>query len=250
MPKNIQPKRHREYKLEIDAFSPTTIPMARLAEYLSDLATLLGSPSNVHLLRIDKGSTVPVVLVDFEAEPKVRDRIKAVKNQEAPEDALIAAKNIDRRLLLDNAKAEIVDPVGAKVFRFPGRENAVRQEFGPVNQPGSFQGIPIKVGGENDPVPLHLEDGREKYIVWVRRSLAKEIAKYLFTTVLRVDGTGRWIRQRNGEWEMLSFTATSYTPIEDSTLTQDIAALRKVPGEWKNLDDPLGELERIRHGSN
>jgi hypothetical protein len=243
-------QRHREYRFEIDAFSPSTIPMARLAEYLSDLATMLGSPGSVHLLKIEKGSTVPIVLVDFEAEPKVRERIKAVKNEEAPEDALTAARNIDRRLLQDNAKADLRDPVGAKVFRFPGRENAVKQEFGPINQAGSFQGIPIKIGGENDPVPLHLEDGKEKHIVLVRRSLAKDIAKHLFGSLLRVEGVGRWVRHRDGEWEMLYFNAASYAIIEDSTLTQDIAALRKLPGEWKTMDDPIAELERIRHGSN
>jgi hypothetical protein len=243
-------QRHREYRFEIDAFSPSTIPMARLAEYLSDLATMFGSPNSVHLLKVDKGSTIPVVLVDFEAEPKVRDRIKAIKHEEAPDDALAAARSIDRRLLQDNAKAELRDPVGAKVFHFPGRENAVRQEFGPVNQTGSFQGIPIKIGGENDPVPLHLEDGKEKHIVLVRRSLAKDIAKHLFSSVLRVDGVGRWVRHRDGEWEMLYFNAASYTVIEDSTLAQDIAALRKLPGEWKAMDDPIAELERVRHGSN
>lgn len=248
MPKTVK---HREYKFEIDAFTPSTIPMERLAQYLSDLATMLGSPSNVHLARVEKGSTVPVVLVDFEAEPKVRERIKLVKNHEAPTDAQEAAKRIDRNLLLDNAKAVIVDPVGAKVFRFPGRENAVRQEFGPINQPGTFQGIPIKVGGENDPVPLHLEDGTEKHIVLVRRSLAREIAKFLFTTPLRVDGIGRWIRHKDGEWEMLYFNANSYTPLgEGTTLTDDILTLRRVPGQWKEHDDPLGELEQIRHGSN
>ena len=248
MPKQVK---HREYRFEIDAFSPATIPMARLAEYLSDLAIMLGSPSNVHLMRVEKGSTVPVVLVDFEAEPKVRDRIKLVKNREAPTDAQDAAKRIDRNLLLDNAKATIVDPVGAKVFRFPGRENAVRQEFGPINQPGNFQGVPIKIGGENDPVPVHLDDGTEKHIVQVKRVLAKEIAKFLFTTPLRLEGIGRWIRHKDGEWEMLYFNATSYAVLEEGgTLTHDIMALRRIPGEWKKLDDPLGELERIRHGSN
>jgi hypothetical protein len=248
MPKIVK---HREYKFEIDVFTPSTIPMARLAEYLSDLATMLGSPNSVHLMRVEKGSTVPVVLVDFEAEPKVRERIKLVKNHEAPEEAQMAAKKIDRNLLLDNARAVIVDPVGVKVFRFPGRDNAVRQEFGPISQLGNFQGIPIKIGGENDPVPLHLEDGLEKHIVLVRRSLAREIAKFLFTTPLRVEGVGRWIRHKDGEWEMLYFNANSYIPLEESTtLTHDIATLQRVPGQWKKLDDPLGELERIRHGSN
>lgn len=246
MPKN---RKHREYRFEIDAFSPTSIPMSRLAEYVSDLAKVFGNNNSVHLLKIEGGSTVPVVVVEWEAEPKVRDRIKAIKNHEGPEDAQQAAKDLDRRLLQDNATAVLVDPAGTKIFRFPGRENATKMEFGPVNQAGVFQGIPIKVGGENDPVPVHLEDGKEKHIVLARRSLAKDIAQYLFTSVVRVEGTGRWIRHTDGEWEMLSFHATSFKVIGDADIRKNIGELRKLPGEWKNLEDPLAELEQIRRGA-
>jgi hypothetical protein len=246
MPKS---QKHREYRFEIDAFSPTSMPMSRLAEYLSDLAKVFGNNNSVHLLKIEGGSTVPVLLVEWEAEPKVRDRLRAIKNHEAPEEAQQAAKDIDRRLLQDNARAVLVDPVGSKVFRFPGRENATKIEFGPVSQAGVFQGIPIKVGGENDPVPVHLEDGKGKHIVLARRSLAKDIAQHLFTSVVRVEGTGRWIRHTDGEWEMLSFHATSFTLIEDADIRKNISDLRKVPGEWKKLDDPLAELEQIRRGA-
>lgn len=241
-------RKHREYRFEIDAFTPTTIPMARLAEYMSDLAKMFGNNSYVHLARIEMGSTVPVVLVDWEADPKVRDRLKAIRNHEAPEEAQQAAKDVDRRLLQDNAKATLVDPTGSKVLRFSGRENATKLEFGPITQPGVFQGIPIKVGGENDPVPVHLEDGKEKTIVLAKRSLAKEMAQHLFTSVVRVEGTGRWIRHTDGEWEMLSFQATSFKVIEDANLRKNLDDLRQISAEWKNLDDPLAELEQIRRG--
>jgi len=241
--------KHREYRFEIDAFAPTSIPMSRLAEYVSDLAKVFGNNNSVHLLRIEAGSTVPVIMVEWEAEPKVRERLRAIKNHEAPEEALQAAKDIDRRLLQDNAKAVLTDPVGSRVFRFPGRESATKMEFGPVNQAGVFQGIPIKVGGENDPVPVHLEDGRDKHIVLARRSLAKDIAQHLFTTVVRAEGTGRWIRHTDGEWEMLSFHAASFTLVEDADIRKNITELRKFPGDWKRLDDPLAELERIRRGT-
>lgn len=246
MPKT---RKHREYRFEIDAFSPTSIPMSRLAEYVSDLAKLFGNNNSVHLLKIDQGSTVPVVMVEWEAEPKVRDRIRAIKHHEAPEEAQQAAKDIDRRLLQDNAKGILVDPVGSKILRFPGRENATKLEFGPVNQAGVFQGVPIKVGGENDPVPVHLEDGKNKFIVLARRSLAKDIAQHLFTSVVRVEGIGRWIRHTDGEWEMLSFHASSFKVIEDADIRKNISELRELPGEWKKLEDPLAELERIRRGT-
>jgi hypothetical protein len=242
-------RKHREYRFEIDAFTPTTIPMMRLAEYVSDLAKIFGYNSYVHLARIEGGSTVPIVQVDWEAEPKVRERLRAVRTREAPEEAQQAARDIDRRLLQDNAKAALVDPTGSKVLRFCGRENAKKLEFGPITQPGVFQGIPIKVGGENDPVPVHLEDGKDKTIVLARRSLAKEIAQYLFTSVVRVEGTGRWIRHTDGEWEMLSFQATSFKVIEDASLRQNVDDLRQVSADWKKLEDPLAELEQIRRGA-
>jgi len=242
-------KKHREYRFEIDAFTPASIPMSRLAEYISDLAKMFGNNNSVHLLRIEGGSTVPVMMVEWEAEPKVRERIKAVKSHEAPEEAQQAARDIDRRLLEDNAAAVLRDPVGTKLFRFIGRESATRMEFGPISQPGVFQGVPIKVGGEHDPVPVHLEDGREKIIVLARRSLAKEIAQHLFTNVIRVEGTGRWIRRADGEWEMLSFQALSYRQVEEADIRKNIGDLRKVPGDWKRLDDPIAALEEIRHGT-
>jgi len=242
-------RKQREYRFEIDAFTPDTIPMARLAEYVSDLAKMFGNNGDVHLARIEKGSTVPVIKVDWEAEPKVRERLKAIRSHEAPAEAQQAAKDLDRRLLQDNAKAALVDPTGAKILRFRGRENASKLEFGPITQAGVFQGIPIKVGGENDPVPVHLEDGKDKTIVLARRSLAKEIAQHLFTSMVRVEGAGRWIRHTDGEWEMLSFQMSSFRVIEDASIRKNIDSLRQVPSEWKKLEDPLAELEQIRRGT-
>ncbi len=241
-------KQRREYRFEIDAFTPDTIPMSRLSEYLKDLATVFGQEKSVHLSKIEGGSTVPVILVDWEAEPKVRDRLRAIKRKDAPTEALHAAKEIDRKLAEDNAKGALIDPVGAKVISFPGRERATKLEFGPVSQPGSFQGVPIRVGGENDPVPVHLDDGQEKYIVLMRRPLAKDIAKYLFTNVVRVEGIGRWVRHADGEWEMLAFHATTFELIDDKDIRSSISELREIPAGWKNLDDPLAALERIRRG--
>src|SRR5208283_2258674 len=140
-------KRRREYRFQIDAFTPDTIPMSRLAEYLKDLATILGNEKNVHLSKIEGGSTVPVMLVEWEAEPKLRERLRAIQHKEAPSEALEAAKEIDRKLAEDNAKGVLLDPVGAKVLDFPGRERATKLEYGPITQAGSFQGIPIRVGG-------------------------------------------------------------------------------------------------------
>jgi hypothetical protein len=239
---------YREYKFNIDAFTPDTMPMSRLAEYLADLAVLLGNRERVHFNRIERGSTVPVIRVEWEAEPKVRERLHRVKLREAPEDVQRADRDLNRKLAEDNAIGSLLDPSGGKVLKFPGRELLKKLQFGPITQSATFQGVPISIGGERDPVPIHLEDGKDKHIVYAKRTVAKEIAQYLFTTPIRVEGNGRWIRHADGEWELLDFRVTDYKLIEDADIRKNVGELRSVPGEWKNLDDPLSLLTEIKQG--
>ncbi len=239
---------YREYKFKIDAYTPDTIPMQRLAQYLADLSIVLGNRDRVHFNRIEAGSTTPVIRVEWEAEPKVRERVHKVKTKDAPDDVLKAEREINRMLAEDNAIGVLQDPIGGKVLQFPGRELLKKLVFGPISQSGVFQGVPIRVGGEGDPVPIHLEDGKNKYIVSARRTVAKEIAQFLFSAVVRVEGVGRWIRHADGEWEMLDFKVASHRLIHDGDIRANIADLREIPAEWKTLDDPLSVLNEIKQG--
>lgn len=241
----------REYRFKIDAYTPETIPLIRLAEYLRNLAILFGNTDSVHLVKVAKGSTAPLVLVQREAEIKVRERLQAVRAKDGPEDAMKADKNINELLREDAAKGAIVDPVKKRILVFPGRDLNKLLEYGPFTQPGILEGTPIKIGGEQDWVPVHLEDSLgEVRWCWAKRSLARDIARHIFTSVIRVDGTARWLRQRDGEWDMVSFRAKSFSVLESQvTLRESINHLRAIPAKWKEHDDPLGELKKIRSGT-
>ena len=243
-----EPKDSGEYRFEIDAFTPDTIPLSRLSQYLGDLARMMGESANVHLVRVDRGSTVPVIKVDWEAEPKVRERLHAVRFNEGPLEARRAYKEINRKLVEDNANGVLIDPGRGKVIEFPGRDGANQPEFGPIRQDSVFQGIPIRVGGEHDPVPVHLEDGEDKHIVLAPRRIAKQIAPYLFTSVVRIEGKARWIRNRMGEWEMREFYAQSFEVLSEGDIRSDVARLRTIPADWKDREDPLGDLMALRCG--
>jgi hypothetical protein len=244
-----KPKQSGEFYLTIDAFTPSTIPLHRLAEYMADFAVLLGNEKSVHPGGLRKGSTILVAKVEWEAEPKVRERLQAVRSRSANDHTMEAAARLDDRLALDNAKGAITDPSGSKVVIFPGRDRFQMPAFGPIHQPGTFQGVPIKVGGEKDPVPVHLEDGKEKYIVHAKRGLAKEIAEHLFTGVVRVEGVGSWNRTATGAWEMKSFLAQSMQVIEDANIQKNLGELRSIESGWKKAKDPLKQLEQLRHGT-
>jgi hypothetical protein len=248
-PKAHKTRKRREYRFLIDAYSPETMPASRLAEYISDLTKIFGSCDHVHLVGIENGSTVPVFLVDYEAEPKVRERLRSVKRKEGPPEAMKAWTDIDERLVEDNGTGCIKDPTRANVIAFPGRERKGALVYGPITQPAFCQGVPIMIGGKNDPVPVHLEDGNEIHIVLAKRSLAKKMAEHLFTSVIRVHGNARWTRKADGNWELHTFRVEGdFEILGSATLKDAIQRLREVPADWKKLDDPISELKKIRQG--
>jgi len=61
----------REYSFKIEAFSPETMPLLMLTDYLRDVAEMFGAQKNMHLIRIDKGSTSLALLVDRGTSPKI-----------------------------------------------------------------------------------------------------------------------------------------------------------------------------------
>ena len=237
-----------EYKFHINAFSPATMPLERLAEYLSYIARIMGEKDSVHFSHIERGSTTPVLRVDREAIPKVQDRIHMVRAGEGSSDSLTALHELNKRLAEDNANGELLDASNAKVLTFPGRDAAVYVPFGPIAQYGEFEGIPIRIGGERQNVPIHLQNGDETHIILAPRRLAIGIAKHLFDSAIRVSGDGKWIRNRLGDWVMQSFMASDFQPLRNESLSESIVRLRSVPAEWKQHEDPLQELAELRSG--
>lgn len=236
-----------EFRFEIKAYSPQTMPLDRLARYLDHLATILGEAKSVHLNRIDGGSTVPVLTVDWEAVPKVKKRANDVRNNEGPAEARAAKKALEKDLADDNAEyGDLLDHHGGRIIRFPGRDRTEEPEYGPFAQPGTLDGVPIVVGGENDTVPVHLQDRGAIHNCLAARPVAKEISRYLFTVPIRVTGVGRWARTPDGVWTMRRFTIHTFQELRPGSLQDATSRLRAIDAEWKRRKDPIGELAAIR----
>jgi hypothetical protein len=242
----------RERRFKIDPYTPLTMPMARLAGYMGDLASLLGEPEHVHFLRVDSGSTQLVHFIEDEALPKIDERLDCTRRGEGPSDALMAFERINRRLREDNGTGVLIDTTGAEIIRFPGREDIEPITFNAFNQPGSLDGIVIVVGGKGDPVPVHIQSVEDADLIhncYAARGLAKDLAQYIFGSELRVNGMGRWLRDAEGKWNLERFLITGFLPLSNETLTSVIMGLRAVQGsEWESLKDPWMELDLIRNG--
>ena len=236
-----------EYRFVIDACNPDTLPMSRLAEYMADLARLLGRTEQVHFVRIEAGSAVLVQRVEPEAAPEVRGRVRALADNKAPEDAARAFDALNRRLAEDAATGSLRNGEKAEVVWFPGRDQPPPLTFGAFNQPGVLDGVLIRIGGRDDTVPAHLRDGETIHMCHATRDLARRLAIHLYGPVLRVQGEGRWERDANGAWSMKRFNITGFQQLDDGPLGEVVERLRGVRGSrWKHFDAPLAELRRLR----
>jgi hypothetical protein len=241
---------NREYRFKIDVYTPTTIPMERLAEYMREVAVLFGEAKSVHFAKLEEGSMALVSVVEYEAVPKVEERVTKAKRGEGPREPQDAIRTINRKLKEDNGTGFLLENTGAQIIRFPGREEAQPISFGAFNEQGSLDGVVIVVGGKGDPVPVHLESSESViYLCHASRTQAKELAKHIFGTELRVNGTGRWLRTESGKWQLERFLIGNFEVLNEQPLTSVVADLRAIPGsKWTSFTDPWAELDEIRNG--
>lgn len=235
------------FKLRITAYSPDTIPMNRLAEYMLQVAALMGSEAHVHFKGLKKGSTVLCVKVEQEDVPKVSERLAKANNPDAPADVLRSFKALNDLLRADGARATLKHG-SAQIIKFPGCDRPVIQRIGPVKEAGQLEGTVISVGGKDSTKHIRmLGHGGEEYKLTTRSlELAKDLGNNLFSPV-RVNGMGTWYRNEDGQWELENFIVQSCEPLEDISLVEAVAALRDIDGDdWKTLPDPLAAWHELR----
>lgn len=235
------------YDFKIDAWAPETLPLSRLGDYASELARLFGSESHVHLLKVRRGSAVAELAVSEAANPQISRRLALLGGPDAAEDAARSYRNLNQLLRDDRTSAVLRLKRGARVIAFPGVKTPLAEEV-VVHEPGTLDGVVIRVGGLDETVPVWLQgENREKLPCTSSRSIAKELAQHLFGSPVRVSGLGKWRRDAARSWELQHFTIKSWELLDDTSLVEAVAQLREVPGnEWNELDNPQAEWRRLR----
>lgn len=231
----------------LDGFTPDTLPMARLAEYLADLANLLGEKERVHFKTVEDGSAGLAYDVEAVAVPKVKERVRGARVADSQSEERRAFENIDHRLRKDNTPATLREDTitGAAILHFPGPTREVDPEYGPFNEQASLQGRVINVGGKRNIVNVNIQDGERIYYCEASRDVALQLAPLMFNHDLRVHGTGRYFRNADGEWEMSSFRISQFDKLDTKPLSEVVEKLRAVTkkvGLGKDIIAQLGDL--------
>lgn len=236
-----------ELRFKIDAYSPTTIPMERLGEYLAALGAMLGEANDVHFEKLVPGSTCILHRVEAEAAPKVEQRIAEVRTGTADVVHINAFKRINDLLKADNASGNLTRQDGTgQVLDFPGKTALEPAKPEVVVQPGTIDGIVIRLGGKDTTVPVLVQDGSSTYKCTTTRDIARSLGSHIFGRELRFMGETRWMRHESGAWTLDHFTIADFIELDGSPLADIVAQLRGMPGDWGKNGDAWDELRDMR----
>jgi hypothetical protein len=221
--------------------------MSRLAEYMAELARLLGEQERVHFSRIEPGSAVLISTIEASAAPKVEERLQKVRERFGPNDAMQAYGALDALLAKDNAIATLSIESGAEIIAFPGRARAKPMRYGPFREYSSLDGTVIRLGGRGDTVPVLIQDSEgSEYLCQSSVELSKQLALHYRGSTVRVHGGGKWVREEDGRWLLQQFDIDQFEVIDDSPLMNVVEKLRAVQGSDWSDDTAPGDILSLR----
>jgi hypothetical protein len=236
-----------DYELYIDAFTPETIPMARLADYMASFAELLGHREHVHFGKLKAGSLSVAARVDEVAQRKVGKRIEEVRYGGGPQPARKAIQDLDDKLAEDNALGRIVRGK-TKLIEFPGRTRHAEEKLGPVEEAGTLDGEVIQIGGRDETINVHLRAG-EQYLppCVTSKEVARRLAHHMFGGLVRVRGKGTWARSESGTWALRRFEIVDFETLDETPLPKlfEGLRLRLTPPEGGRMN-PVDLMHQLR----
>lgn len=235
------------FEFVLPGYTPETMPLDRLIEYLNQLMVILGNPSDLHLIKIEKSSTKPVFLMPHHAAARARKRARDTWEGGGPLRSREAYRRIRRMVSEDGGKPAVLTSKSATILEFPSVDLGADQEIGSVRQASTVTGELIRVGGETEFDQILLRDVSGAVIsgCFATKDVAKQLAKHLHEFV-RLQGIASWHRDRHGKWQIQRMKVQSFERMETDSLSDAIAAAQSTVTDWP--DDLSEQLLAMRGG--
>jgi hypothetical protein len=233
-----------ELSFVIPGYSPETIPLTRLIEYLQQMAVVLGDPENLHLVAIKEGSVSPVLHAPKAVALEARDRAGRIQRGDGTRkqvDAYNRIRRMVRRDARDAGKPALLKSADKVVLEIPAAPDDSGVLSG-IRQATSVDGQLIRVGGAGEDAALQVQDlqGRILSGFTAKRAIAKDLAKLLWEPV-RLHGIGLWERTNEGEWRLERMQVQTHERLEDEDASLVLERLRSLKVIW-----PEDALDRLR----
>jgi hypothetical protein len=238
-----------EFTFVIPGYTPETIPLARLMEYLKELIAVLGDPKDVHLAAINPGSVSPILHISPREALSVRDRVQRFRCGKGSARQRSAAGKIANMLRQDApglAKTVVLSSQNMVLFEIASAP-ATPEALTGISQPTTLTGQLTRIGGLSETASLELLDSAGETFRGIKapRQLAKGLAKLLWEPV-RLTGTGNWTRSADGKWQLDRLDVQSFDVPNNQSLSTVIEHLRSAEVDWP--EDILDRLSKERRG--
>lgn len=234
------------FKFTLPGYTPDTMPLNRLMEYLNQLSIVLGSPGDLHLVGIEKGSTRPVLAMRHDVAHRARNNARAVAEGGGSANRRQAFHTIRRMVAEDGGETAVLKaPKGAVILKFPSAAIGEDQVVNSLRQNTSIEGTLVRIGGIGDNAQLLIQEMNGNVIAGsaATRPLAQEMARLIYRPI-RVNGLASWHRDEEGKWKITRLLVQSYDALDDRELEEVVAELRAVKVQWP--DDSLEQLQAMR----
>ena len=237
-----------DYALRIKGVSLETLPIAVLAEYLKEFASLMGDSAKPVLDGIVKGSVIVRVRQAGEHPAYTRNRLQQAANDPLGPGGR-SYERITQLMVRNGAKGDVIDRQEHTVIAFPGSAQPEEPEPDVIlSDVGTLDGLVVGVSGADDTVHLRLQDqgGVEHRITLRDLAMARSLAARFRTSPVRVHVHGTWRRSPKGKWEAHQVYADRIEDLDEDSAKQVFDTLRSIKTGWTDLADPLAELADIR----
>jgi hypothetical protein len=234
------------FKFTLAGYTPDTMPLDRLMEYLNNLSLVLGSPGDLHLVGIERGSTRPVLAMRHDVAHRARNNAREVAEGGGSARRREAFNNIRRMVAEDGGQTAILKaPRGQVIIKFPSVDIGQDQVVHGLRQHTSIEGTLVRIGGIGDNAQLLIQEMNGDVIAGsaASRPLAQAMARLMYRAI-RVNGVATWHRTEEGKWKISRLLVQSYDALEERELAEVVAELRAVKVKWP--DDSLEQLQAMR----
>jgi len=228
----------------IPAYTPETMPLDRLLQYLKEVGDVVGLAHDMHLVRIETSSTRPVFRMPVSVARQARETGASVQRGDGTTRQRAAYQRIRQMVERDSgAKPASLSDKRGVILDFPPLKQ--EGEISGLRQVTSVDGILLRAGGASEFGSLLLQGlkGEQLAGFTASRTLTKEMARHLYEPV-RVHGVGIWDRTLEGQWTLGKMAVQSYELLGGETLEQVVRELQAVALTWP--DDAAEQLRSER----
>lgn len=234
------------FKFTVPGYTPETMPLDRLMEYLNQLSVVLGHPGDLHLVAVEKGSTRPVIAMRHDIAVKARHNAREVAQGGGSVRRREAFDRIRHMVSEDGGKPAVLkEPKGAVILKFPSVDIGQDQVIQSLRQPTSIEGTLMRVGGIAENAQLLIQEMNGTVIAGctASRSVAQAMAPLIYRAI-RVSGIGTWHRTEEGKWAITRLHVQTFEALDESELEDVVAKLRAVNVRWPA--DSIEQLQAMR----